>query len=189
VISFNCPQCEKGFLLPNRRAGETTWCPACGQELLVPPPQERSSRRRRWLVPALLALIAIMVAVMVAVGTRQADQSATVRARFATRLHSSPEWQGIAWQKCEPDAGDYELSALYFGKRGVYTLQVKQQTALGQTFVVVDPRAGAPPWLAQGRFQHGVAIEFDYSGRDSEEKELLERVSKEIAQALQEALD
>jgi hypothetical protein len=189
VISFNCPRCEKGFLLPNRHAGELTWCSACGEEIVVPKPRARR-RRRSWLVPGLLLLVVGMVAVTVGLATRQADREALVRARLEGRLHDfSPRWQGIAWQKCDPEQGLYELSAFYEGERGVYTFEVKHMAALSQTFVVVDPRADAPAWLAQARFQGGLAMEYDYVGREGNEKDTLARLTKQIAQALHEAID
>jgi hypothetical protein len=57
VISFTCPTCSKTYSVPSDRAGKTTKCSACGEQLrvpepMVPPPQPAGRQGRGRSAPA-----------------------------------------------------------------------------------------------------------------------------------------
>ena len=186
MISFDCRACGKAFIVPNARAGEQTRCSACGAELSVPdPPKKSTVPRKLWILP--LAAGVIGVAVWLGLWASRANQPAVLRERLVSELHShSSRWQRTAWAKCDPRTGDYKLDVSYVGDQQVHTFEVR--SLAGQTFIRVDPQPSPPGWLAYAVFTQGEQESFQYSGRDSGEKDQLEDLATELNDALRQAV-
>jgi hypothetical protein len=184
MISFNCPRCTKAFIVPDRAASSQKTCTACGENLWVPAVQRTARRRRPWLLPAvvLLALASGALGWWWHSGNRE---DTLVQKHFAERIRtSSNRWQGIDWQRCDPQIGDYRVQ-LYFGAdQGAYVFVLTRGAGSAMTFVRVNARANARDYLALASFSDQQAETFKYSGHNDAEKADLDRLAKDLVEAL-----
>jgi hypothetical protein len=186
MIAFDCPHCHKPLIVPNRKAGNLDTCPGCMEPVLVPearPPAPGGSLRR--FLP--LVLLAAGIAGFYGWRSYQAREPERIQARFAAVLKGlSPQWQGIGWEKCDPNVGEYKLSVLYLSSRKRYTFAARSFTQVRNTSVVVDPGAQSQE-LANLVFTDGETESFRYSGGDPDERAELEVLTQELARALSQA--
>lgn len=184
MIAFDCPHCHKPLIAPNNKAGGPLPCPGCKQTVAVP--ELRPPPAWRGLVKPVMALL-LLVCIGVGVGwkvyrDREPDR---LRSRLAATLGAkSPEWQGFAWDRCDPQAGDYRLSVFYLLPHKRYAFVATYFVPANQTFVRVDPSADETTWLSSLTFTAGETELFRYMGGSDEERDELERLSEELAKAL-----
>jgi hypothetical protein len=188
MIAFDCPHCHKPLIVPNNRAGTPLPCPGCKEVLSVPQPRPPAPWRR-FTKPLLWLLV--LAGAAGAVGWKVYHDRAPERHR--TRLAAvmqaqSPAWQGFAWEKYDPPAGDYRLSVFYVGSRKRYAFAVSCFAPANQTFVRVDPSIDETTALASLTFTAGATESFRYTGGSDEEREELERLTEELARALNQAV-
>jgi DNA-directed RNA polymerase subunit RPC12/RpoP len=187
MIRFECTRCDKLCKVPEDQVGQPTRCPACGEEQIVPRPWRTPKPRRPWwILPLVLGLIGTGI---VGVWATRPVSPEHIRARVETELHTlSRYWKGTTWETCDPGTGDYRLSAFYDGEHGMYTFEVTCLPGTGQTYIRVDPRPQPPRWLAHAVFLQGQQESFDYLGKSATERDELEELTRDLADALHRAL-
>jgi hypothetical protein len=182
MIAFNCPTCTKAFMEPNRSAGEHKQCPGCGQELVVPPPPARRGR-----LPLLWVGVLAILVLAAGLWWFPTTGPRAVQQRFAAALQAaSPRWQGIVWERCDPEGGQLKVQVSYTADRATYTLVLSRVVESHYTSVRVDPQAS--PWLALAHYYDGKLEGFDYRGWDPAEKQELQECADELDTALTQAL-
>jgi hypothetical protein len=152
---------------------------------MVPERKLRIRRRARWFLPVLLLFGITAGALWWSFGDRQ---PALIQGRLAEQLSAqSPRWQGVAWQKCDPRRGEYQVSLIYAGDHERYAFEAVHLGDGAPTIVCVDPRLGGRAWLARAAFIEGERESFRYTGHKEAEKEMLERLATDLEEALSRA--
>lgn len=186
MITFECPKCGKPLITPNSKAGTHMACPGCRDELLVPQPRPPSQLGRYARFGFLLAAVVAAVAVAGS-WTYQERRKAGVRERLQAELRLAGEqWQGVTWQKCEPRTGEFQFSVFYVGEDDRYEFEVNSFPEMGHTFVVANPTKDA--WLARATFAHGEQDSFRYLGLNDAERQHLNGLTHELADAIHQAV-
>jgi hypothetical protein len=184
MISFDCPQCGKAFMLPNREAGREKTCAECAASFVVPEPTPltRTSRSRRFVPLVFCSLIA---AALLGLWAFNAGRPARIRSRFADQLHHhSSRWQGIEWLECDPARDRFKVSVYYSSEHGTYHFAANGTQGSGPTLVRVNP----PHWLVYARYVGGVEESYEYRGGDTEERTELQTLAGDVGEALKQAL-
>jgi hypothetical protein len=187
MIRFECTSCDQLCKAREDQIGERIRCARCGAVLTVPQPW-RSPKETRppWV---LLLLACVVGAVCLGLWATSPTSPDTVRQRLATELQElSGHWKGAQWQKCDPRKDDYKLDVFYSDNQGLHVFEITRLPGTGQTYIVVDPKPEPPRWLAHAVFRHGQQESFEYQGKSEAEREILEELARDLADALRRAL-
>ncbi len=170
----------------NAQAGARIACQGCAQPLTVPPaPPPR--RGRGWGKLVLLLLVLTIGAGGLYAWNSRTRAVTHVQDRFQERLAArSPNWQGLSWETCDPQAGDFRLTAHYSAPNILYTITLQRLAGMSESSIRVNP--AVENWLAFLRIQHGLVLEAHYKGDSKAEKDELFGLAQDLDAALDEAI-
>jgi hypothetical protein len=175
---------------PNNRAGELRPCPGCGHGFVVPPAPTRKRGRDLWPILAIVGIFAVALGIPAGRWAYQASRPGALQRRLATVLPAySPEWGGIAWEVCQPGTGEYRLMATHPGRGGVYTFGLSRAKGGTLTVIRVNPRKTAPEWLVLAVFDGLRQDTFEYRGWDDAERNDLQILVRQLADAFGQAIE